>query len=268
MREGVGGVQVGVLEHDLRRLAAQFEHHRAVVPRGGRGHLLAGGGGAGEGDVPDAGMGAQGRAGLVAVAGDDVQRPGREAHAGGHFGQIQGGQAGVLGGLDHAGVAGRQGRADAAAEDLDRVVPGDDVAGDAVRLAHRHHQGAGVVGQGLAVQLVAGARVVFEVARQGGDVVARGAQRLAGVARLQAGQLVGLVQHGAAPGRQQAAPVAGAGQRPGAVEVFAHGRLGGPHGLVDVLGRAAGDAVECRPSAGSMTPESCGRPARAGGHWR
>src|SRR5690606_6781942 len=135
--------------------------------RGGGGDLLAGGGGSGEGNVPDARVGAQGGAGLVAVSGDDVQRPGRKAHAGGHFSQVQGGQAGVFGGLDHAGVAGGQGCADAAAEDLDRVVPGDDVTRDPVRLAHRHHQGSGVVGQGLAVQLVAGARIVFEVARQG-----------------------------------------------------------------------------------------------------
>ena len=44
-------------------------------------------------------------------------------------------QAGVLGRLDHAGVAGGERRAGAAAEDLHRIVPRDDVAGDAVRLA-------------------------------------------------------------------------------------------------------------------------------------
>ena len=84
-----GGVQVGVVEHDLRRLAAQFQRDGHVVVGGGVRHHLAGLRRAGEGDVIDARMGRQRRAGLVAVAGDDVQRAGRQAGLGRDLGQLE-----------------------------------------------------------------------------------------------------------------------------------------------------------------------------------
>ncbi|KAG0736682.1 hypothetical protein G6F24_018247 [Rhizopus arrhizus] len=89
-----------------------------MVFRGGVRHHLARLRRTGERDVVDARMRGQRSAGFMAVAGDDVQRAGGQAHFGGDLGQLQQRQARVFGGLDHAGVARGQRRANATAEDL------------------------------------------------------------------------------------------------------------------------------------------------------
>ena len=166
-------VEVRVVEHDLRRLAAEFERDRAVMSRRGLRDRGAGDRRAGERDVIDARVRGQRRAGLGAVAGDDVERALRETRLRGEFGHAQQRQAGILGRLDDAGVAGRERGAHAAPEDLHRIVPGNDVPGDAVRLADRQHRHAGLVRDRLAVQLVGRAGVVLEVAGERGGVGAR-----------------------------------------------------------------------------------------------
>jgi hypothetical protein len=67
----------------------------------------------------------------------------------------EGGQRGLLGRLQHAGVAGGERRADRAADDLHRVVPRDDVAGDAVGLAQGVDGVAGAKGMVSPVSLSA-----------------------------------------------------------------------------------------------------------------
>ena len=70
---GDGGVQVGVGQHDVGRLAAQFQRDFfEVALSGGRNDQAADLGGAGESDLVDARMGGQGRAGRFAQAGDDI----------------------------------------------------------------------------------------------------------------------------------------------------------------------------------------------------
>ncbi|KAG1241180.1 hypothetical protein G6F68_016944 [Rhizopus microsporus] len=110
-----------------------------MVFRGGVRHHLARLRRTGERDVVDARMRGQRSAGFMAVAGDDVQRAGGQAHFGGDLGQLQQRQARVFGGLDHAGVARGQRRANATAEDLQGVVPGHDVARHAMRFAYGQH---------------------------------------------------------------------------------------------------------------------------------
>ncbi len=209
--------------------------------RGGLGHQGAGASGAGEGDMRDARMGAQRRARFMTVATDHVDRALRKTHLGRQFRQAQQRQAGVLGGLDHTGVARRQGGTDAAAEDLHRVVPGNDVPGDAMGLAHREHGIAGLIGQGLAMQLVGGPGVVLEIARQGRGIGAGHLQRLAGVPGLDLRQLFVVLQHRLAQARQQAPALQGRQAAPGPVEVVAQRPLRGLYRQVDVLGGAAGD---------------------------
>ena len=148
---------------------------------------------AGERDVVDAGVRGERRARLAAEPGDDVERAVGQPAAGRELGDAQQRQARVLGRLDDAGVAGGERAADAAPEDLQRVVPRDDVAGDAVRLAPGEHRVALGIRQRLAVELVAGAAVELEVAGAGDDVGARLRHRLAAVARLEPGELVGVV---------------------------------------------------------------------------
>ena len=77
---------------------------------------------------------------------------------------------------------------DRAADDLHRVVPRDDVAGDAVRLAEGVDGVAGEIGDGLAHQLVGGAAVELDVARERPGVGAGLAERLADVAGLELGR--------------------------------------------------------------------------------
>ena len=165
----------------------------------------AGGGRPGEADVVEAGMRGQGRPGLGAQAGDDVQRARRQPGLQRQPGDAQRRQAGILGRLQHAGIAGGQRAADGAAEDLRRVVPRDDVAGDAVGLLHRQHGVAVEIGQGGAVMLVAGAAVELEIAGAGGDVGLGLLHRLAGIGGLEPPQRLEIRLDGAADAGQDAA---------------------------------------------------------------
>ena len=108
----------------------------------------------------------QRRAGFLAQPRHHVQRAGRQAGLVRDAREGQRRQAGLLGRLQHAGVAHRQRGADAAADDLHRVVPRHDVAGDAMRLAQRQRGVAGGEGDRLAHHLVGRAAVELEVARQ------------------------------------------------------------------------------------------------------
>ena len=237
---GDGGVQVGVGKDDLRAFAAQLQRHGAVALGS---HLLdqrADLGAAGEADVVDAGVARQRVAHLVAVAGDDVERPGGEAHFGRQLRHADQRQARVFGGLDHAHIARRQRAAYAAAKDLHGVVPGDHMARDAVGLAPGEHAVAVRVGDGLAVELVARTGVELEVARQRNRVGPRLLGGLAAVALLQRRQLVRMLQDLGRELLQQSAAFHRGQLLPHRVVALA----GCMHRRVDVVGVAALDLVE------------------------
>ena len=170
--------------------------------------------------------------------------PSGKPDLGREFGDAQQRQARVLRGLHHAGVAGGEGGADAAAEDLHRVVPRHDVPGHAVRLADREHRHAGLVRDGLAVQLVGRAGVVLEVARDGGRIGPPLLQRLAGRARLELGQFLVMRGDGLRQFHQQPPALGGGHAAPRPVERVADGAARRRHGRVDVRGGAARDAGE------------------------
>ena len=149
-----------------------------------------------------------------AEPGDDVERAVGQPDLGGELRDAQQRQAGVLGRLHHARVAGRERAADRAAEDLQRVVPRNDVARDAVRLAPGEHGVARGIGNRLAVQLVAGAAVELEVARARRDVGARLLQRLAAVARLDAARARRRGRGSRAPSRASRRPFSAGASRP------------------------------------------------------
>ncbi len=162
-------------------------------------------------------------------------------------GERQHRQASLLGRLQDAGIAHRQGGADAAADDLHRVVPGHDVAGHAVRLAQGERGVAGGERQGFAVHLVGGAAVELAVAGQGDGVGARLLERLADVVRLQAGEPLDLLEHLAADRREDAAALERAEtpprRRAGAAAAISGGARRGDR-RVDVGGAAAPDPGE------------------------
>ncbi len=195
---------------------------------------------AGEADVVDAFVPRERVAHLMAVARHDVEGAGRKADLGRQLRHADQRQAGVFGRLHHARVARRQGAAHAAPEDLHRVVPRDDVAGNAVRLAPGEDAVAVLVGDGLAVQLVAGAGVELEVAHQRQRVGARLLDGLAAVALLDERQFVDVLGDLLRELVEQAAAVGGAHLVPDTVEAVARGA----HGGVDVGRVAALDFVE------------------------
>ena len=193
-----------------------------------------------ERDVVDARMPRERRARFVPVAGDDVERAVRQAGFRRQFRDAQQRQARVLGRLHDARVAGRERRADAAPENLQRIVPRHDMARHAVRLADREHGVAGLIRQGFAVQLVGGARVELEIARDAGGVGARLLERLAGVARLDLRDLLVARGDQHRQARENASAFGGARRAPAAFE----GRAGGGDRAVDIGRGAARDLRE------------------------
>ena len=158
---------------------------------------------------------------------------------------LERGERGVLARLEHAGVAHGERRADAAPEDLHRVVPRDDVAGDAVRLAQGQDRVAGVVGDRGAVHLVGRAAVELEVARQRQRVGLGLAERLADVLRLEPGELVRLLEHQLAEPDEDAAALERRHPAPVAIERRARRR----DRRIDVRRGAAGELGEARAVA-------------------
>ena len=128
-------VEVGVGEHELGRFAAEFEGHRRDMARGRSLDERPDCDRAGEGKMPDPGVGGERRAGHFAEARHDIERARRKARLAREIGERQRSQAGLLGGLQHARVAHRQRRADGAPGDLHRIVPRHDMAGHPMRLA-------------------------------------------------------------------------------------------------------------------------------------
>jgi ParB family chromosome partitioning protein len=180
-----GGVEVGVVEDDHGRLAAELEaellagagdaaaQHAADRRRAGERHLV---------DVGVVGeVGADG-----ARARDDVEDARRQAGLGADLGEEQRREARVAGRLDDDGVAHGERRADLPGEQHERKVPRHNLADDAERLP---------LGQ-LVLHQLRPAGVVVEVARDERNVrVARLAQRLAVVERLDAREQAVVLLH-------------------------------------------------------------------------
>ena len=113
-------LEIGIGEDDLRRLAAELHRDAAIVDARPPAGSPCRCGRAGEGDVVDQRMRRKRRAGIAAIAGDDIEHAGRKAGFQRQFGDADRGQRGVLGRLDHQRVAHgkrgteRRGRASAA----------------------------------------------------------------------------------------------------------------------------------------------------------
>ena len=127
----------------------------------------------------------QRRAGIAAIAGDDVEHAFRNPGFQRQLGHADGGQRRVLGRLGDQRVAHRECRADDARQNLQRIVPRHDARHHAMRLAQRQRRVAVEEGDGVAMDLVGGAAVEFEIAHRRRNVGAALAHRLAGIAQFQ-----------------------------------------------------------------------------------
>jgi hypothetical protein len=108
-----GAIQIGVVENDQRRLAAQFHGHFLERRTRGAGHdFLAGVGAAGERDFLDARVFGQPGADFATTAGQHVEHAIREAGFGVDLSQLERGQRGDFAWLEDHRVACRQAGAD------------------------------------------------------------------------------------------------------------------------------------------------------------
>ena len=195
----------------------------------------------------------------LAVAGDDVERAGRQELRG-ELGQPQRALGSGVARLEDDGVAGREGRADLPHGHQQRVVPRRHLADDADRLAPDPG--------GVAGQVLAGRLALEHPGRPGEepelvdhrrDLLARGERLdLAGVLRLQGDELLGvrldrvgdLQQRLLALAGRRTSPLAEGlvGRRVGRVDLLrpADGRLGDDLAgrRVDDVARGAGTAVD------------------------
>ena len=110
-----GRVQVGVVEDDEGRVAAQLHGH-ALHRAGALGHeQLAHRGGAGEGELADRGIGGQFPADLDGLAAEDVDHSRRDARARRQLRKGMSRQRRLVGGLADHRAAGGEGRTDLSA---------------------------------------------------------------------------------------------------------------------------------------------------------
>ena len=116
----------------------------------------------------DARMGRQRRARLLPVSGHHVHRAGRQPRFERDPPEVDRGQGCLLGRLEHAAVTRGERRRHGAGADLQGVVPGNDMAGDAEGFPEGVDEDVGGDRDRLAVENLDGAGVELEVAD--GDV--------------------------------------------------------------------------------------------------
>ncbi|MCY1359625.1 hypothetical protein D9M69_462070 [compost metagenome] len=233
-----GAVEVGVVEDQHRRLAAQL--HGVLLQAGGLHDLAAGGGAAGEGDRAHVRVTDQGVARGGAVTLHHVQHAFGDAGFQGQTAQFVGGQRRQLAHLQHGGVA--QGQAG-------RGLPGGGHEGHVPRrhqAAHTHRLVEGVVEHlvvhRVAVAVHAGADLgeELEVVRGAGDQhILRLVDRQAGVQGFQLGQVRHILVDQLTQLAHQPGAFLGGGVGP-----LGEGFLGGGHGGGDFLGATAGDFTD------------------------
>ena len=161
-----GGAEVSVVEHDARRLAAELQRVAGDPLAADRCDPATSRGGPGEGDLVDPRIAHQ-RLRHLAVGGDDVDDPGRQADVLGHLGEHVARQRRLRRHLDHDRAAGDQRRGRLVGDRRGGRVPRHDDAHHADRFTDQ------------ASDVAAGGRCVvldeLEVAGEIGVVVVGGA---------------------------------------------------------------------------------------------
>jgi hypothetical protein len=183
-----GLVESGIVEEDVRGLAAELE--RQLLPRARDAPLdrLAHLGRAGERDLVDVAVDERGAG--AAVARDDVDDARRKLRLPQHVGEEERGERRRLRGLEDDRVPGGERRSDLPREHEQREVPRNDLPG--------HPDGPRPAVRECVLELVRPARVIEEVRRGERQVdVARLLDRLPAVQRLEHGELAGALREDA-----------------------------------------------------------------------
>ena len=227
-RQGVvhGRLEIRVGEDDVGALAAELEGD--PLDRAGRAAQQRPGGveAPGQRDHVDRVAVGQRLADALARPQDEVDHAGRDAGLLEQPGQVDRRERGEAGRLDDHRVARGQRRRDLPAQLQQRVVPWPDQPADADRLVDDPADRGRVAGVDQPAGLLVGeVRVVAEDAGDVGHVPSALAHRLAGVHRLEPGQLLEVPVDERGDAVQQRGPLAGRRVRPvGSVEGAASGR--------------------------------------------
>ncbi len=248
------GVEVGVVEDNEGRVAAELEGDLLEGRRALRHEQPADLGRTGEGEFAHgrvAGqLGADFRRGGGA-AGDDVDDAGREAGAVGQFGQRQRGERRLLGRLHHHRAAGGQRRRDLARDHRRREIPRRDGGADADGLLDDDEALVGLGrGEGVAADALGLLGEPLEEARRVGHLAARLGERLALLGGHQQGEVLGVRQHQLVPLAQDGGALLAGEGAPGRP-----GRVGGGDGAARLGGAHVGHAGEMRAAGGVVDVE-------------
>ena len=188
-RDGV--VDVGVLEDDVGRLAAEFEGDLLQVGAGGGlEDGAASDGRASEGDLVNVHVRGDGGTSSLAETGQDVDDTWWETDLLGEVGGDETAEWGLLGSLDDDDVAGGDGRADLPCPHEQWEVPWDDLTADTDGLLLDVVEGVGGGVGDTALDLVRPAAVVSQAAGAHADVDLSHVLGLAVVERLNGGEEV------------------------------------------------------------------------------
>ena len=242
-----GRVDVGVVEDQERRVAAQLHADPLELVGGLLDQLLPDPGGAGEAHLAQPRVGHDRGADLLGAGRrDDVEHAVRQPRLGERRGEGQHRQRRLLGGLDDHRAAGGDGRADLAGAHGEREVPGRHEEAGADRLLDGQQPAA--AGRGLHPAAVDAHRLLGEPAQ---ELVAVGhlagglLERLAHLEAHQRGELVAARGHQLEGAPQDLAPLAGRGARPAVL-----GRHRGLEGPLPVGHRGVGHLAEHGPVGG------------------
>ena len=132
-QEGQCLIEIGIGENHLRGFATEFKRDWNRTLGSGGLHKPTYFWRTCEGKMLNARVVQQSSSGFFAKSGDDVQGPCWKARFNGKLSEVECRLGRFLSGLEDTGVAHRQRSADSASNDLHRVVPRDDVAGDTMR---------------------------------------------------------------------------------------------------------------------------------------
>ena len=222
-------VERRVLEHDVGRLAAEFQGQCLVRSGHARRDLAADLGRAGERHLVDVRVTNQGHPDFAGPR-DDVDDSRRQVRLAADIGEEEGRQRRRGSRLQNDRVPSRERRRDLPGQHEEREVPGDDLAG--------HTQGPGDATRKRVLELVRPARVVPEVG--GGERhvdVAALLDRLAGIHRFEDGELAAALLEDP----RDSVEVLGALLARQSTPASSEGTARGPHGSVHVRCGAARD---------------------------
>ena len=231
-RAGDRRVEIGILEDDERRVAAEF--HRNLLDRGGTlGHQhLADFGGPGESDFLHRRIAGEFATDGAGRAGHDVHHARGYPRLPGQFGQRQGRVGRHAGRLDHDGATGGQGRSGLAGDHGVGEVPWRDRGDHAHRLLNHHDAAISVrTRDGVAVDPLGFLGKPFDEGCAVGNLAARFGKRFALLQGHDPGQVFLVVEDQFVPAAQDARTLLGAAAPPGR-----EGRGGGGDGATRFSG--------------------------------